>query len=230
MKTDTKELACISKYAAESTASVDDDKAAHANFQKDLLKQKAGKFMSVDVVDRHADDELGEVTHSGEQVRGTGFGDSRAGTPKVAVQDEHRSCDGPAEKDFAVATDALVSEDAVGAFLDPVDDVLATARPKETHANPKERLVNAKVTTDRAAMEDVEDEAAQRRGYDDEQERSAGLQTLSNDKAAVVDAKIIVACKLLKSRVEFGDKGGAPSETGGEVAEEGIGDRVHSVS
>ena len=100
----------------------------------------------------------------------------------------------------------LVCESAaVGAFLDPIDDVLATARPEELHANTEECFTNAEVTADWAAMEDVEDEASQGGGHNDEQERSAGLQALANDDAAMVDAEVIISCKLLEDQVEFGD-------------------------
>ena len=76
------------------------------------------------------------------------------------MQDEHGSGDRPAEEDFTVAADAFVGEETMGAFFNPVDDVLAATRPKESHANPEECLVNAEVAADRATMENVEDKAA----------------------------------------------------------------------
>ena len=95
------------------------------------------------------------------------FGNSSARAPEIAAQDKHGSGNRPAEKNFAVATDALVSEDAMGAsmgaFLDQIDDSLVTARPKESHANAEKCLADAKVTAGRAAsMEDVDDEAGRR--------------------------------------------------------------------
>jgi hypothetical protein len=108
-------------------------------------------------------------------VARTGFSDCVAGAPKVTVQDKHRSGDGPAEEDFAVTTDTLVSEEAVGAFLDPINNILAATRPKEAHTNSEECFVDAEMTTDRAAVKDVEDKAAQRRWDNDEEERRAGL-------------------------------------------------------
>jgi hypothetical protein len=46
--------------------------------------------------------------------------------PEGTLQDERGSCDGSAEKDFAVLTEACVGEDAMGTFLDPVNGMLAT--------------------------------------------------------------------------------------------------------
>ena len=145
------------------------------------------------------------------------------------MQDEHGSCYRPAEEDFAVTADALVGEDAMGALFNPVDNILAAARPEEAHANPEERFVDAEVTADRAAMEDVEDEAAQRGGHDDEQKRSAGLQALANDDAAMVDAEVVVACELLEGGVKLGDGRRGPGETGGEVTGQRLGGRVGGV-
>jgi hypothetical protein len=74
-----------------------------------------------------------------------------------------------------VAADTFVSEDAMGTFFNPIDNILTTTGPKETHANPKKGFVDTKVTADRAAMEDVEDKAAQGGGHNDKQQRGAGL-------------------------------------------------------
>ncbi len=54
-----------SEGAAESATSVDNCEATHADFQQNLLEQKASKFVSVDVMGGHADDKLSEVTHGG---------------------------------------------------------------------------------------------------------------------------------------------------------------------
>jgi hypothetical protein len=211
METNTEEFASSGENTAESAAGVDDDEAAHADFQQDLLKQKASKFVGMDVVNRHANHKLGEVTHGGEEMASTGFGNSSAWAPKVTVQNKHGSGDGPAEENFAVSTDALVGEDAMSAFLDPVDNILAATGPKEAHANAEQGFAHAKMTTDRAAMEHVEDETAQRRGHDDKQKGGAGLKTLAHNKAALVDAEVVVARELLEGRMKAGNGGGAPS-------------------
>jgi hypothetical protein len=65
VETDAKEGTSIGKNAAKSTASINDDEAAHADFEKDLLEEKTSEFMSVCIADRDADNELGEVAHSG---------------------------------------------------------------------------------------------------------------------------------------------------------------------
>jgi hypothetical protein len=53
---------------------------------------------------------------------------------------------------------------------------------------------------------------------------------LTNDEAAMVDAKIVITCKLLEGRVEFGNDGRAPSGAGGEVTEQSIGEGVGRIS
>jgi hypothetical protein len=143
----------------------------------------------------------------------TGFGDSSTWAPKVTVQDKHGCGDGPAEENFAVSTDTLVGEDAMSAFPDPVDDILAATGPKEAHTNTEQSFVHAEMTTNRAAMKDVEDETAQRRGYDNKEERGARLETLADNKAALVDTEVVVARKLLEGGMEARNGGGTPSGT-----------------
>jgi hypothetical protein len=162
---------------------------------------------------------LSEIAHGREEMASTRFSDGSAGTPEITVQDKHGRGDGPAEENFAVSTDALVSEDAMGAFLDPVDNILATAGPKEAHADAKKGFVDAEMTTDRAAVKNIEDEATQGRWHDDEEERSAGLETLADDEAAMMNAEVVVARKLLEGGVKAGDDWGVPRGAGREMAE-----------
>jgi hypothetical protein len=63
VETDAEESASVCEDATKSTAGIDDDKATHANFQENLLKHKASKFMCMYVSDGYTDDELSEVTH-----------------------------------------------------------------------------------------------------------------------------------------------------------------------
>ena len=144
----------------------------------------------------------------------TRFSGGSAWAPEITMQDKHGRGDGPAEDNFAVSTDALVGEDAMSAFLDPVDDILATAGPEETHTDAKEGFAYAEMTTDRAAMENIEDETAQRRGYDDEEKRSTGLEALADDETTVMDAEVVVARKLLEGGMKAGNDGWAPSGSG----------------
>jgi hypothetical protein len=65
METNTKELTSGDEHATKGTTSIDNNETTHANFQQDFLEQKASKFMSMDVMDRHADDKLSEVAHRG---------------------------------------------------------------------------------------------------------------------------------------------------------------------
>jgi hypothetical protein len=146
-------------------------------------------------------------------VTSTGFGNSRTGAPKIAVQDKHRCGDGPAEENFAVSTDTLVGEDAMSAFPDPVDDILAATGPKEAHANTEQSFVHAEMTTNRAAMKDVKDKTAQRRGHDNKKKGGARLETLADNKAALVDTEVVVTRKLLEGGVEARNGSGSPGGT-----------------
>jgi hypothetical protein len=87
----------------------------------------------------------------------TGSGYSSAGTPEIAMQDEHGCGDGPTKEDFAVWANTFVRKDAMCTFSDPIDDVLTTTWPEEAHPNAEQRFVDAKVTTNGAAMKDIED-------------------------------------------------------------------------
>jgi hypothetical protein len=73
------------------------------------------------------------------------------------MQDEHGCGDGPTKEDFAVSANTFVCKDAMRAFSDPIDDVLTTTWPEEAHPNAEQRFVDAKVTTNGAAMKDIED-------------------------------------------------------------------------
>lgn len=82
--------------------------------------------------------------------------------------------------------------------------------------NTEKGPVDAKVATNRAPpMDAVEDNTAQGRESISMQKRGARLQALANDKMAMVDAEGVVSFKFLKSRVDFGDKGGGPSKIRG---------------
>jgi hypothetical protein len=87
----------------------------------------------------------------------TGSGYSSAGNPEMAMQDEHGCGDGPTKEDFAVSANMFVCKDAMRAFSDPINDVLTTTWPEEAHPNAEQRFVDAKVTTNGAAMKDIED-------------------------------------------------------------------------
>jgi hypothetical protein len=63
MVADTENSTGFFKDTTEGTASVNHDEAAHANFQKYFLKEKAGEFVGVDVGNWNADNELGETAH-----------------------------------------------------------------------------------------------------------------------------------------------------------------------
>jgi hypothetical protein len=52
--------------------------------------------MGMDIEGRDADNKLGEVAHGGQQMTVARVGDGGAWAPEIAVQDEHRGCNGPA--------------------------------------------------------------------------------------------------------------------------------------
>lgn len=129
-----------------------------------------------------------------------------------------------------MTTDALISKDAMGAFLDPIDNILAASRPKEAHADTEQRFVDAKVATNRAAVKHVENQTAERGGHDNEQKRVARLEALTDNKSAMMDAQVVVASKLLESRVQTGDGAGSPIGARRQMTEERSGGRVRGVS
>ena len=77
------------------------------------------------------------------------------------MQNEHWSCDRPAENDFIVTADTYVGEKAMCAFFDPINHVLTATRPEEAHANTEKSFVNSEVAADGAAVKDIENETAQ---------------------------------------------------------------------
>ncbi len=96
--------------------------------------------MSVNVVGGYADNEPSEVAHGSKEMTSTRFSGRSDVALEIAAQAKPGRSDGPAEGNVAVSTDALVSEDAMSAFLDPVDNILTTAGPKEAHADAKKVL------------------------------------------------------------------------------------------
>jgi hypothetical protein len=204
VKTDAKKRRSFAENTAESTSSINKDEATHADFKEHLLKQKASEFMRVDIMDRNAHHKLSEVAHSGEKMSSTRVGDGGTRAPQVAVKHKHWSS--------AVATNALVGKDAVGALFDPVNNILGARRPKETHANAEECFANAEMTTNGAAVEDVEDKTAQGRRHNNEQQRGAGLKTLANDEAAVMNVERIVSSELAEGWMQAGNNRWAPIE------------------
>jgi hypothetical protein len=73
------------------------------------------------------------------------------------MQDEHGCGDGPTKEDFAVSANTFVCKGAMRAFPDPINDVLTATWPEEAHPNAEQRFLDAKVTTNGAAMKDIED-------------------------------------------------------------------------
>ena len=97
-----------------------------------------------------------------------GGGDGSARTPQVTMKDEHGRRNRPTEDHLAVAANAFVRKDAVGAFFYPIYDVLTAAWPEEAHSDTEQSFVDAEMTADGAAMKNIEDETAQGRRYNDE--------------------------------------------------------------
>jgi hypothetical protein len=169
------------------------------------LKWKASEFVGMDIVDWCTDNKLSEITHGREEMTCSGLSKSSAGVPEIAMQHNRGGGDGPAEENFAVSTDALVGEDAMSAFLDPVHNILMATGPEEAHADAEQSFAHTEVTTNRAAMKHIKDERTQRRRHNNKQRRGARLETLTCNKAAVVDAEVVVARKLLKGRMKAGN-------------------------
>ena len=82
-----------------------------------------------------------------------------------------------------------------------IDNVLTTTRPKEAHPNTEQSFVDAKMPTNGAAVKDVEDQTAEAGRHDNQKEGVAGLQALSDNKAPVMQAQVVVPSKLLEGWV-----------------------------
>jgi hypothetical protein len=111
------------------------------------------------------------------------------------MEHEHGHGDGPAEKHLVVFADTSVSQEAVGAFTDPVDDVLSAPVPEETHADAKKGLIDTEMTANGRTVEHIKDEPPEGARDNDEQEGVSGLELLANGKATVMDAKIVALSK-----------------------------------
>jgi hypothetical protein len=87
----------------------------------------------------------------------TGCRYNSAGTPEVAMQNEHGRSYRPTKEGLAVTANSFVCKDAMCTVPDPIDDILTTTGPKEAHPDSEQRFVDAKVTTNGAAMKHVKD-------------------------------------------------------------------------
>jgi hypothetical protein len=63
----------------------------------------------------------------------------------------------------------------------------------------KREFSDAKMAANGTAMKHIKDEAAKRRRHNNEQKRSAGLETLADNKATMMNAEVVITCKLLES-------------------------------
>jgi hypothetical protein len=92
----------------------------------------------------------------------------------------------------------FVGENAMSAFLDPINNFLTTTRPKEAHTNIEQSFVEAKMPTGGAAVKNVHDQRAEADRHNDQEQGVTRLQALADNEAPVVQAQIVVASKLLE--------------------------------
>jgi hypothetical protein len=102
------------------------------------------------------------------------------------MKDVKRAADGPREQELAVEADSVVSKDAVGALLNPSDDVGAELWPEEVKADAMQSLVFFRVCRGGRGMVSGEDVAAKLFRNNNEQESTTvGRNVLTEGEAAV---------------------------------------------
>jgi hypothetical protein len=148
--------------AFESTAIVDDDQSAEADFEKDFLDEKTSEVMSSDVVGGVDKYKPSEVAHGIHEVGlATVVGDVSRG-PEIDMENIKGAAEGPRENEFAVASDGAVGSDAVRALQYPGSDILATVGPEESETNTMQGFVDTHVPSRRRGMIGGEDVATER--------------------------------------------------------------------
>jgi hypothetical protein len=147
--------------AAKSTAGVDDNNTSETNFEEKLLHENVGEIGGGYVGDAFDDDHTSKVAHGSEDVSGTVRNAGRvAGLPKINMKDVKRAAHGPRVQEFAMATDSVVGKEAVGALLNPIEDVHAKLGPEEAKADAMQSLVFLCVSCSGRGMVGREDVAA----------------------------------------------------------------------
>lgn len=149
----------------ESSAIINNDKTAKANFQKHDLDQQTTKVMGGDVVGGSDKDETGEITHGVQKTCLAAVVSNFARGPEVNMKDAERAAEGPRKDKLAVACNGAIRSNAMWAVTNPIPigHIFVTEGPKELEADTIEGFVNAHMTSRReSSMVSREGAAAKR--------------------------------------------------------------------
>ena len=115
MEIDAEDGADFFEETFEGTAVVDNNEAAEANFQENVLDKQAGKVVRSGVVSSSDKDEAGKIAHGVHEIGLATVVFDFARGPKVDMKDVERAAEGSGENELAVAGDSAVgSEDIAG--------------------------------------------------------------------------------------------------------------------
>ena len=98
-----------------------------------------------------------------------------AGCPKVDMQDEERTGDGPREDQLLVLASVFVSQHTVGAHAHPRGDIATHFGPEEAKAQPMQRFEFFHVASNGAGVIGAKQVPAKGGGYNNEGEYLASV-------------------------------------------------------
>ena len=194
MDIDIEDVADFLEETFEGAAVVDDDQAAEADFQKNILDEEASEIVGADIVGGSDEDEAGEITHGIHQICFATVVCDFARSPEIDVEDIEGAAEGPGEDELAVAGDSAVGSDTVRAAENPFGNVFAAMRPKEAEADAMQSLVDSHMTGRGRGMVSREDVATKGRRNDDQhQHLLIVLNGLVNDELAIEEGEAVLA-------------------------------------
>jgi hypothetical protein len=185
MEIDAENGADFFKKAFESTAVVNNNETAEADFEEDVLDEETGEVVRSGVVSGSDENKSGEVTHGVHEVCLAAVVGNIARSPEIDIEDVERAAEGPGKDELAVAGDGAVGGNAVRALKDPIGDIFAAEGPEEAEANAVQSFVNTHVTGRGGCVIGREDVTAKRQRNDDEHEHLlVVLDGLEDDELA----------------------------------------------
>jgi hypothetical protein len=190
----------------KSAAVVDDDQAAEADFQKNVLDEETSEIVSSGIIRGGDEDKAGKVAHGIHKVRfATVVGDLARG-PEIDVKNVEGAAKGPRKDKLAVAGDSSVRSDAVRALKHPVSNVFTAARPEEAEADSMQSFVDTHVASRGRSVVCGKDVTAQRqRNNDQHQHFLIVLHGLKYNELAIEERDAVLANVVSISGVESND-------------------------
>jgi hypothetical protein len=192
------------KVAAKSATGVDDNGTGETDLEEKVLHENVSEIGRGNIGETLDNDHTGKVAHGSEDVSGAvGVVDGVAGLPKIDMKDVKRAADGPRKQQLAVATDSVVGKDAMGALLNPSDDVGAELWPEKAKADAMQSLIFFHVCSGGRGVVGGKDVATERDRNNDEQESTTvGRNVLTEGKTAVQEGDRTRAEVLAVRRID----------------------------